>query len=109
MVQYLGPSVGQLVHLFLLNVANFMTFFALFVLFVRSVWNLAINQTTIETWEVERHETLLRRARHFGGFLEAPGGTRVRMVRQEFPYDIGLFKNIAQGMGSNIVNPSETH
>jgi palmitoyltransferase len=87
----------------MLNVANFFTFFALFVLLVRSLWNLAINQTTIETWEVERHEVLLRRARQFGGYLDGPDGQRIRIVRQEFPYDIGIFRNIAQGMGSSNV------
>ncbi|KAF2099305.1 zf-DHHC-domain-containing protein [Rhizodiscina lignyota] len=98
---YLGPSVPQLVHLLLLNVANSLTFFALIILLVGSLWNLAVNQTTIETWEIERHEALLRRARHFGGYLDGPEGTRIKIVKQEFPYDIGIWKNIAQGMGSS--------
>lgn len=104
-IQYLGPSVAQLVHLLLLNIANFLTFFALFILLARSLWNLAINQTTIENWEVERHETLLRRSRYLGGFLDGPDGSRIKIVRQEFPYDIGIFKNIAQGMNSRNVSP----
>lgn len=36
-----------------------------------------------------------------GGHLDGPDGIRVRITRQEFPYDIGIFRNIAQGMGSN--------
>lgn len=62
-----------------------------------------VNTTTIESWEIERHETLLRRARPFGGFLEGPDGIRVRIIKQEFPYDIGFWKNIKQGMGTWFV------
>ena len=79
-----------------------MTVFALFVLLVRSLWSLLFNTTTIESWEIERHETLVRRARALGGQLEGPGGVKIRIKRQEFPYDIGIFSNIRQGMGGSI-------
>ncbi|KAK5691321.1 Palmitoyltransferase, partial [Elasticomyces elasticus] len=75
--------------------------FALFILLVRSLWSLGSNTTTIESWEIERHNTLLRRARHFGGYLEAPGGLKVRIRKQEFPYDIGIWDNIKAGMGGS--------
>lgn len=101
-LQYLGPSVVQLGHLFVLFVVNSLTLFALFVLLVRTLWSLGSNTTTIESWEIERHETLLRRARHFGGFLPAPGGINVRISRQEFPYDIGIWSNIKAGMGGSF-------
>lgn len=55
--------------------------------------------TTIESWEIERHETLVRKARSHGGYLDGPGGARIWIQKQEFPYDIGIWKNIAQGMG----------
>lgn len=55
--------------------------------------------TTIEGWEIERHETLVYRARKQGGYLNGPGGARIRIRKQEFPYDIGIFQNIRQGMG----------
>ena len=55
--------------------------------------------TTIESWEIERHETLLRRARVFNGYLDGPDGVKVRIARQEFPYDIGIWANVVQGMG----------
>lgn len=42
----------------------------------------------------------MRRARHFGGYLESPDGTAMRIKKQEFPYDIGIWANIVQGMGS---------
>ena len=78
--------------------------FALSILLVRTLWSLCSNTTTIESWEIERHETLLRRARHFGGFLDGPDGVKISIVRQEFPYDIGIWNNIAQGMGSRNVS-----
>src|SRR5215469_2223293 len=50
--QYLGPSTFQLVHLFLLIVANSIVLFALVILLVRTIWCLAINNTSIEVWEI---------------------------------------------------------
>ncbi|KAI1942622.1 Palmitoyltransferase [Ophidiomyces ophidiicola] len=55
--------------------------------------------TTIEGWEIERHRTLLRRARVFGGYLDGPEGTKVRIQKQEFPFDIGIWQNISASMG----------
>ncbi|KAH8732779.1 DHHC palmitoyltransferase-domain-containing protein [Phaeosphaeriaceae sp. PMI808] len=97
---YLGPSPFQLAHLFAAVITNSITLFAVGILCIRNFWCLFVNTTTIEGWEIQRHETLLRRARHFGGYLEAVDGNAVRIKRQEFPYDIGIFSNIAQGMGS---------
>lgn len=57
--------------------------------------------TTIEGWEVERHEAVYRRARVMGGSLEGPDGKRVRIEHQEFPWDVGIWTNICQGMGSS--------
>lgn len=98
---YLGPSVPQLVFLFLLFLTNSLTLFLVSVTFLRTVWGLGGNVTTIESWEIERHEQLLRRARVLGGYLDGPDGIRVKIVRQEFPYDIGIWNNVAQGMGSH--------
>ncbi|KAF2253143.1 zf-DHHC-domain-containing protein [Trematosphaeria pertusa] len=97
---YLGPSPWLVAHLFIATVANSITLFALGVLFIRNIWCLAVNTTTIEGWEIERHRTLVRRARHFGGWLDGPDGAKVRIEKQEFPYDIGIWKNIKQGMGT---------
>ncbi|KAJ5591945.1 Palmitoyltransferase pfa4 [Penicillium hispanicum] len=99
---YLGPSVGQLVHLFLLVVLNTVTLLAILILFLRSIYSLLFNITTIESWEMERHDTLVRRARVLGGYLDGPGGIKVRIKRQEFPYDIGIWSNVKQGMGGSI-------
>ncbi|KAI9699182.1 MAG: Palmitoyltransferase [Bogoriella megaspora] len=97
---YLGPSVFQLTHLFVLLITNSLTWFALTILLFRTLWSLVTNTTTIEAWEIERHETLLRRAKYFGGWLDGPDGSKVRIVRQEFPYDIGVWRNVVQGMGT---------
>ncbi|KAF1912276.1 DHHC palmitoyltransferase-domain-containing protein [Ampelomyces quisqualis] len=97
---YLGPSALLLFHTFATLAANSITLFAVGILAVRNVWCLAVNTTTIEGWEIERHRTLVRRARHFGGYLTAPDGANVRIRKQEFPYDVGIWKNIVQGMGS---------
>ncbi|KAJ5900009.1 hypothetical protein N7495_004753 [Penicillium taxi] len=98
---YLGPSVGQLIHLFILFVLNSVTVFGLFVLLLRVVYSLSLNTTTIESWEIERHATLVRRARALGGYLDGPGGMKVRIMHQEFPYDIGILTNIKEGMGGS--------
>lgn len=100
MPAYLGPSPFQLAHLFATLIANSITLFAVGILLIRNLWCLAVNTTTIEGWEIERHRTLLRRARHFGGYLESADGSQVRIKKQEFPYDIGIWSNIVQGMGT---------
>lgn len=99
-VQYLGPSFRQLFHLFILILVNSLTLFMVSITFFRTAWGLGGNVTTIESWEIERHEQLLRRARVLGGYLDGPDGIRMRIVRQEFPYDIGIWSNIVQGMGT---------
>lgn len=101
--QYLGPDVYQLVHLFLLAVTNSLVLFALILLLGRSVWSLCLNQTTIESWEIERHHALLRRARTLGGFLYGPDGSKITITHQEFPWDIGIFANVAQAFGTKNV------
>ncbi|CAK4030788.1 Palmitoyltransferase pfa4 [Lecanosticta acicola] len=97
---YLGPSVFTLAHLFVLSAVNSLVLFALLLLFGRTIWSLAVNTWTIEGWEIERHHTLLRRARVLGGVLDGPDGTKVRIEHQEFPWDIGIWANICQGMGT---------
>ena len=92
-----------MVFLFILVLTNSITLFALFILLIRFVWSLCTNVTTIESWEIERHQTLLRRAKTFGGYLDGPDGIKVRIVKQEFPYDIGIWANILQGMGGGLL------
>ena len=86
---------------FILFVANSVTLLALGILLARNIWCLGGNVTTIEGWEVERHEALVYRARKHGGYLDGPDGTKIRIKKQEFPYDIGIYENVKQGMGGN--------
>ncbi len=102
-MQYLGPNVTQMIVFFVLFAANCFALFVIGLLFVRNVWCLGANVTTIEGWEIERHKTLVRRARALGGYLDGPDGTKVKVSKQEFPYDIGILQNIRQGMGGTFL------
>jgi palmitoyltransferase len=97
---YLGPPTWAMAHLLVLIVVNSVTLFALSILFVRAVYSLAINTTMIESWEIERQEALVERAKKTGGWVYGNGGQKVRIAYQEFPYDIGIWKNLVQGMGA---------
>lgn len=97
---YLGPSMYALAHLVTLLGLNSLVLFVLLVLLVSALNSLAINTTMIETWEIERHEALAAKARYHGGFVYGPGGRRIRLRKQEFPYDIGIWANVVQGMGT---------
>lgn len=87
-----------LIGLLIFSLINSLLLIPVAIIFVRALWGLATNVTTIESWEIERHETLLRRSRVLGGFLDAPDGTRIRIRRQEFPYDVGIWTNVKHGM-----------
>ncbi|KAI4102559.1 MAG: hypothetical protein LQ339_004576 [Xanthoria mediterranea] len=99
---YLGPTPIQMIFLFTFTLTNSITLFALAVLLIRNIYTLASNTTTIESWEIERHDTLVRRARSHGGYLDGPDGQKIRLRRQEFPYDIGIYANARQAMGTGI-------
>lgn len=99
---YLGPPVWTMFHLFVLVLVNSITLFALSILLIRSIYSLAINTTMIESWEIERHEALVDRARKTGGYVYV-NGQRMRVERQEFPYDVGIWKNICDAMGTAYV------
>lgn len=90
----------QLAFLFILGAANTVLLLAMSVLFIRTIWCLGSNTTTIEGWEIERHKALLRRARTLGGSLPGPDDTQIRIVKQEFPWDLDILSNICQGMGT---------
>jgi palmitoyltransferase len=100
---YLGPPAWALIHLVLLVAVNSITLFALGILLVRAVYSMAGNTTMIEEWEIEKHEALVERARKTGGFVYGNGGQRLRVQHQEFPYDIGVWQNICQAMGTKNV------
>jgi len=92
--------VFQFVLLFFEGIVNSLTLFGMGIVLLRMMWSLLTNTTTIEGWEIERHETLVRRSKFSGGFLEASGGQRMKIVKQEFPWDLNIISNVAQGMGT---------
>lgn len=100
---YLGPSAFQLCALFILFAVNCMSLFLIGIIFLRTVYCLGTNITAIESWEIERHAVLVRRARKRGGYLEGADGSQVRIVKTEFPYDIGIWQNISQGMSGSFL------
>ncbi len=74
------------------------------ILVARNIWLLGGNITTIESWELERHETLVRRAKALGGYVDGPDGVKVKITKQEFPYDIGILRNVQQGLGGSVMS-----
>ncbi|EKD18425.1 uncharacterized protein L3040_007549 [Drepanopeziza brunnea f. sp. 'multigermtubi'] len=100
---YLGPPVWAMAHLLVLLVVNTFTLFALGIILIRAGYSLALNTTMIESWEIERHEALVIRSLKSSGYVYASGGQRMRIQHQEFPYDIGFWKNICQAMGTKNV------
>ncbi|KAL8847257.1 MAG: hypothetical protein Q9221_007681 [Calogaya cf. arnoldii] len=100
--KYLGPTPTQITLLFTLTLTNSLTLFALTVLLLRNTYTLASNTTTIENWEIDRHDILVRRARSQNGYLDGPDGKKIRIQRQEFPYDIGVWRNLKQAMGTRV-------
>lgn len=86
-----------------MTITNSFNLLILTILLVRNLYGLTLNTTTIEFWEIERHEAVLRRqrarSRNFEGRGEDVGRTIV--VKQEFPYDIGIWQNLKAGMGGS--------
>lgn len=105
---YLGPSLPVLVHLTLLSLVCFFTSLALFILFFSTVRGWVLNETMIEGWELDRHTALCERSSGRRGdgdvwSVTGPDGKRLRLERVEFPYDVGIFDNLAQAMGTRNV------
>ncbi|KAI0882310.1 zf-DHHC-domain-containing protein [Annulohypoxylon maeteangense] len=109
---YLGPTLAQLSWLTILTFASGMTSLALGILLITTLKGWVFNTTMIESWEIERHEaTLERKYASSGGEgswwaagERAPGGDydapHLTADPIEFPYDIGIFANMATAMGT---------
>ena len=109
---YLGPSLPSLVGMTVLGLMDAFTMVALGVLMYTTVRGWVFNSTMIEDWEQERHEAVLGRMdqdedgdggadRDFWGDDDA--AMRERLERIEYPYDLGVFANMAQAMGTRNV------
>ncbi|KAK3336686.1 palmitoyltransferase pfa4-like protein [Cercophora scortea] len=104
---YLGPTLSHLITLALLSLLTLGTSLALGLLLYTTARGWVLNSTMIEDWEIERHEAVLSRrdddnSSHF--WDSGADGSSVQAQLQiegvEFPYDIGVFANMAQSMGS---------
>lgn len=83
---YYSPySLTQLLLLWSLLLVDFPLTLAMAVLFLRTVFSAALGCTAIESWEQERHDSLLRR--------------RIVTRRQVFPYDVGIWENLVVAFG----------
>ncbi|RDA90026.1 hypothetical protein CP533_1954 [Ophiocordyceps camponoti-saundersi (nom. inval.)] len=101
---YLGPSLGALVALAITSLVCLCTASALGIMLITTVRTWLFNCTLIEGWELDRHEAIVERRGRDSWGMVLPGGDKVRFERVEFPYDIGIFSNMAQAMGtSNIL------
>ncbi|POS86442.1 hypothetical protein EPUL_001526 [Erysiphe pulchra] len=100
---YLGPPIWALLHMLVVVLLNSVVLLSLSILLCRIVYGLVTNTTMIESWEIERHEELVNRCRKNGGYVYAAGGERILIEHQEFPYDIGIWKNLCQAMGTKNI------
>ena len=103
---YLGPQPWQMMMLTALCMITFFTSLALGILLVTTVRGWVFNTTMIEGWEIERHEAVLQRGgyddedwwRTSDGDGDAAPRSMVDPV--EFPYDVDVYTNMAQAMGT---------
>ncbi|XXH02431.1 class II myosin [Hypoxylon texense] len=113
---YLGPTLPQLSLLTVLALVAAGTSLALGVLLATTVKGWVFNTTMIEGWEVERHEAAVDRQFDAGSSASpwwAEGGDGgggggggddappFAFDAIEFPYDIGIFANMAAAMGTS--------
>ncbi|KAI9171866.1 palmitoyltransferase pfa4 [Paramyrothecium foliicola] len=103
MPAYLGPTLPALVSLAFLSPICFFTCVALGIMLVNTIRSWIFNCTMIEGWEIDRHEVIAERSGRDFWDITGPDGKKIRFEKLEFPYDIGLFSNMAQAMGTSNV------
>ncbi|KAK9475413.1 DHHC palmitoyltransferase-domain-containing protein [Dipodascopsis tothii] len=74
----------QIVLVVVIAPTTFLMLFSVGLLTLRVLWSILDNMTTIESWEMDRIYSQIRRQ-------------RIRPV--EFPYDLGYFENVSQNLG----------
>lgn len=97
---YLGPSLASLTTLTILALLAGGVFLALAILLVTTLKNLLFNTTMIESWEIERHESLLDRYANPNSSLDLSSHTLATLSQIEFPYDIDMYTNVSSAMGT---------
>lgn len=99
---YLGPSLPALISLALTSLVCFFTSLALFIMLVSTVKSWMFNQTMIEGWEADRHESITEKGGRDWWDVTGPDGEQIRFEKVEFPYDIGILSNMSQAMGTSF-------
>lgn len=102
MPAYLGPSIPVLASLAISGLVCFFTSLLLGIMLVTTTKNWIFNQTTIESWEADRHEAIAERGGKDWWDVTGPDGKKFRFEKIEFPYDIGFFENMSQAMGTSF-------
>ncbi|KAG5928464.1 hypothetical protein E4U42_000597 [Claviceps africana] len=101
---FLGPTLPALVGLTMCALVCLVASLALAIMLITTTKNWLYNCTTIEGWQLERHEAMLERGGRDWWGLHDADGKKVRIERVEFPYDLGFFTNMSQAMGtSNVI------
>ncbi|KAL6863163.1 Palmitoyltransferase [Amphichorda felina] len=98
---YLGPSLPALIALAVFSLVGFVTSVALGIMLITTVKGWVLNQTMIEGWEQDRHEAIAERGGRDWWEVTGPDGEQILFEKIEFPYDVGLFSNMAQAMGTS--------
>jgi palmitoyltransferase len=103
MPAYLGPSVPALISLAFVAPICFVMCIVLGIMLFNTVSSWVLNRTMIEGWEIDRHEAIAERGGRDFWDITGPDGKKIRFEKLEFPYDIGIFANMAQAMGTSNV------
>ncbi|KAG6014012.1 hypothetical protein E4U54_005982 [Claviceps lovelessii] len=98
---FLGPTLPALVGLTLSALTCLIASLALGIMLITTTKNWLFNCTMIEGWQLERHEAIVERGGRDWWNLHDLDGQKVRMEKVEFPYDLGIFTNMSQAMGTS--------
>lgn len=100
---YLGPTLPALIGFALTSLICLVTSLALGIMLATTVKTWMFNCTMIEGWQVDRHEAIMNRGGRDWWDINGADGKKVRVERVEFPYDLGIFANMSQAMGTSNV------
>lgn len=101
MPAYLGPTLVSLIALAVIALVWFVTSLALGIMLVNTIRGWALNQTMIEGWEIDRHEVVAARGGRDWWDVVGADGEKMRFEKIEFPYDVGIYANMSQALGTS--------
>ncbi|KAG6006340.1 hypothetical protein E4U21_007143 [Claviceps maximensis] len=98
---FLGPTLPALIGLALSALTCLFASLTLGIMLITTTKNWLFNCTMIESWQLERHEAVIERGGRDWWDLYDSDGKKVRVEKVEFPYDLGIFTNMSQAMGTS--------